>query len=101
MIYRKKYLDLKFLKFNNFNKNLLLKKLIKSFKKNYKQNYKKRLSFFTQEFYTTHNKQFYISQSKLYCPIMYSSKVPSSKTLVSRFFLVKNSDRNLFGGYQK
>ena len=101
MIYRKKYLDKKLIKYRLENKKNLKKKLISSFRKNYYQCYNKRLSFFIQNFYTNSNLRFYNSQNKLQCNIMYSTRVPNSKILVSRFFLIKNSNSLLLGGYQK
>lgn len=105
MIYRKKHLDKKLLNYkltkaNNLNYNLNYK-LKLSFKKNYCQNYKKRFSFFLQKFYHNKHLRFYNSQNKLQCFITYSMRVPQSKVLLSRFFLVKNSNSLLLGGYQK
>ena len=102
MIYRKKYLD----KFNlrflvNKKQGCMFNKIQSSFKLNYSQTFNKRNSFYIKNFYTNKNLQFYKSQNKPICFITFSPKVPSSKLLLSRFFLVKNTDRLLLGGYQK
>lgn len=101
MIYRKKWLDKKYLNYKKTKNNNLNQKVILSFRKNYYQNYAKRLSFFIQNYYNNKDFMFYNSQNKLQCNIMYSTKVPHSKLMVSRFFLIKNSNSLLLGGYQK
>ena len=72
-----------------------------NFKKNYYQCYAKRINFFIQNFYYNKNLRFYNSQNKLQCNMMYSTKVPTSKLMVSRFYLIKNANSLLLGGYQK
>lgn len=101
MIYRKKWLDKKYISFRNTRCNNLRSKLLLSFKKNYNQIYTKRLSFFIQNFYNNKDLRFYNSQNKLQCSLMYSTKVPNSKLMISRFYLINNSNSLLFGGYQK
>lgn len=101
MIYRKKWLDKKFINYNNTVSNNLNRKLILSFKKNYYQNYSKRISFFIQDFYTNKNLKFYNSQNKLQCSLTYSTKVPTSRLMVSRFYLIRHSNSLLIGNYQK
>lgn len=101
MIYRKKYLDKANLRFLKQINGTLDYKLTWSFKKNYSQPFKKRLGFFLQKYSVNNQHNFYRSQNKLYCQITYSSRVPNSKLLLSRFYLVNNVNRLLLAGYQK
>lgn len=101
MIYRKKQLDKFILKFLLNNKTTIKNKINKSFKQNYSQRYTKRINFYIQKLYSNKNLCFYNSQNKLNCFITYSSKVPNSKLLLSRFFLVKNVNKLLIGGFKK
>lgn len=101
MIYRKKQLDKFNIKFLRQKKNTLKKKIYSCFKKSYYQSFNKRISFYIKNFYKNKDLQFYNSQNKPTCFITYSTRVPSSKLLVSRFFLVKNVNKLLIGGYQR
>lgn len=101
MIRRKKHLDYKFIRYINWEKTILSKKLINSLGKNYFLKPKTRLSFFCRKNYVNSEQQFYKSQSKLQCFLGYSFSVPLQKTNVSRFYLNKGADSLIMGGYQK
>ena len=101
MIRRKRHLDLKFIRYHNWTKEILEKKLIYSFSKNYFLKPKQRLSFFFRKNNINSQQKFYKSQNKLQCFLSYSFSVPLQKTNVSRFYLVKGADRLIMGGYQK
>lgn len=101
MLYRKKYLFNKTIKFKKFFSRTLKTKIIKSFINNYKQHYIKRVSFLLQRRKTNRHKDFYNSQNSLICCFLSVKKVPSKKIAFSRFYYVRNANSLLLAGYQK
>ena len=101
MLYRKKYIFNKTIKFKKFIKKTLILKIKKSFLSNYKQNYIKRLSFLMQKKRSNKHKDFYNSQNSLLCLFLSIKKVPSKKIAFSRFYYVKHANSLLLAGFQK
>lgn len=101
MLKRNIFLDKKIIQYKKFYKKRLTEKLLASFRENHFLKPIARLSFFIKKDYFCQHKQFYRSQSKSYCFMTHSKRVPTSKLQLSRFYLGKSLDRLTLTNYQK
>lgn len=101
MIRRSKNLWFRQMRYRLWEPTFQMTFLKKSFLANYNLLPLNRLSFAIQTRYRRTDHRFYLSQSKLQCPLSFSYSVPNKRIQHSRFYLNKGLDRLMHGGYQK
>ena len=101
MVYRKKHLDFLTLRYNDYYKKRLKKKLFLSIQKNFYTAPKIRVSLGLQNKFISSDYKFYKTQNKLRCMFTYTRSVPSKRLQLSRFYMVLKLNNLLISGAQK